>query len=253
LDQRATNVPTPFSYKGVVEHREHSEILGTEVVRYTEAPWDTTIPLYRDLVPTVTTRPPVGYLVPREWTIVRDRLELHGVQYHELRTSWSDTVEVQRIVTWRAENALREGHHPVIVDSIALERRWRSFRAGDLWVPLDQPSSGVAIHLLEARAPDGLLYWNSFDTIFEQKEYAEDYVIEPIARRMLAEDPDLAREFRARLDSDSAFAASPSRRNNFFFVRSPWADPEQNLHPAARALRRPRAEVLGPTSRTSLR
>ncbi len=145
---------------------------------------------------------------------------------------------------WHAEDRLREGHHPVIVDSLELERRLRTFRAGDLWVPLDQPAGLVAIHLLEAQAPDGLLYWNAFDTIFEQKEYAEDYVIEPIARRMLAEDPKLAREFAARLSADSTFAKDRAQRNNFFFMRSKWADPEQDLHPAARALRPPPANVL---------
>jgi hypothetical protein len=48
----------------------------------------------------------------------------------------------------------------------------RSFRAGDLWVPLDQRGALVAMHLLEAQAPDGLMRWNAFDTVFERKEYA---------------------------------------------------------------------------------
>jgi len=102
------------------------------------------------------------------------------------------------------------------------------------------------VHLFESQAPDGLLYWNAFDTIFEVKEYAEDYVMDPIARRMLAADPALAREFETRLRSDSTFAASPTARTAFFFTRSPWANPEQNLNPVARALHAPPESVLAP-------
>jgi hypothetical protein len=80
--------------------------------------------------------------------------------------------------------------------------------------------------------------------VFEAKEYAEDYVMEPIARQMMAADTALARAFRERLAADSLFAASPQRRVDFFFRHSPWRDPEQNLHPAARALRAPPEGVL---------
>jgi hypothetical protein len=104
----------------------------------------------------------------------------------------------------------------------------------------------VAVQLFEAQAPDGLMYWNAFDTIFQQKEYGEDYVMEPIARKMMADDPALAREFLAKLSSDSVFAKSPDQRINFFYLRSPWADAEQNAHPVARALRAPPASVLEP-------
>jgi hypothetical protein len=112
-------------------------------------------------------------------------------------------------------------------------------------VPLDQRSALVAVHLLEAQAPDGLMRWNAFDTVLERKEYAEAYVMEPIARKMLQDDPALAREFQARLRSDSTFAANPFRRTDFFFRRSPWADSEQNLLPVARALRAPPEDALG--------
>jgi zinc carboxypeptidase len=236
----------PFRFHGVRTRWETSDLTGATVARYEEAPWDTVVRLYRTLRPALVVRQPVGYLVPQEWTACRDRLDLHGVRYLRLARAWSDTVEVQRIEQWSAAEQSSEGHRPIQVARVALERRLRSFRAGDLWVPLDQRSALVAIHLFEAQAPDGLMYWNAFDTVFEFKEYAEDYVMEPIARRMLAERPELAREFRARVASDSSFARSAQARLDFFYRRSPWADPEQNLHPVARALRAPPADVLTP-------
>ena len=70
------------------------------------------------------------------------------------------------------------------------------------------------------------------------------YVVEPLARKMMRDDPALAKEFRARVAADSAFARDPFERLEFFYRRSPWADPEQNLVPVARALRAPPESVL---------
>ena len=55
-----------------------------------------------------------------------------------------------------------------------------------------------------------------------------------------------AREFLAKLSSDTAFAKSPEQRANFFYLRSPWADSEQNLDPVARAVRAQPESVLQP-------
>ncbi len=237
-----SSVATP--YRGTLARWEHSDIVGGLVPRYTTAPWDTVIPLYRESVALLTVLQPVGYLVPQEWESARDRLDVHGVRYQRFTRAWSDTVEMQRIVEWEAEMELREGHHPTRVSRVNLERRRRDFRPGDIWVPLDQPSALVAVHLFEAQAPDGMLYWNFFDTVLERKEYAEIYVMEPLARDMLRADTVLAREFRQLLAADSLFARSPAARNDFFYRRSPWADPEHALHPVARALRRPPQSVL---------
>jgi murein tripeptide amidase MpaA len=244
LAARTTNKSEPFPYKGYVARWEMSDILGAPVPRYTHTPWDTVIPIYRELTPTLTVRQPAGYLVPQEWASARDRLDVHGVRYRRFAQAWSDTVELQRIVEWSAEGELHEGHRPTRVSKVELVRRLRTFRPGDLWVPLDQRSALVAVHLFEAQAPDGMMYWNFFDTVLERKEYGEPYIVEPLARRMLEDSPELADEFRARLAADTTFAKSAFARSDFFYRRSLWADPEQNIHPVARALRPPPQAVL---------
>jgi hypothetical protein len=233
----------PFAYRGLRTRWETSDIVGARVPRYGAEPWDTTIAVYRTLRPERTATRPAGYVVPQEWTAAIERLAIHGVTTRRLARGWRDTVETARVVAWTVGRPF-EGHRPLDVGEVRLERRVRGFRPGDVWVPLDQRSALVAMHLLEARAPDGLLHWNYFDTVLEPKEYAESYVMEPIARRMLAENPALAREFEAKLKSDSAFAASPQARVDFFFRRSSWADPEQQLHPVERAMRAPPADAL---------
>ncbi len=245
LATRTTDRPTSYVFHGVRTRWETSRITGDLVARYDSVAWDTTIALYRQTVPALTVRAPVGYVVPQEWSVARDRLDLHGVAYRRFAKAWTDTVEQQRVVRFHHENTSREGHVPTVVDSLVSVRRVRTFRAGDLWVPLDQPSAAVAIHSFEAEAPDGILYWNGFDTVLEQKEYGEDYVVDPLAQQMLAKDPALAREFAERL-KDPAFAANPFARTNFFYTRTAWADAEQNLLPVCRAQRRPPETALAP-------
>ena len=74
------------------------------------------------------------------------------------------------------------------------------------------------------------------NAIFERKEYAADYVLEPIAQRMLAEDPDLRREFEEKLRTDEEFADSPGARLRFFYRRSPYWDQKHNVYPIGRLM-----------------
>jgi hypothetical protein len=233
-----------LAFKGWETRWEQSAITGTRVPRYGSEPWDVTIPYFHHTLPALTVRQPLGYVVPQEWTGAIDRLNVHRVGYRRFAAAWRDTVEVQRIVEASAAARSSEGHRALTVTKVALERQLREYRPGDIWVPLDQRSAGIAVHLFEAQAPDGLTYWNEFDTVLEPKEYAESYVMAPVAERMLRENPATARDFEARLAADTTFARNPQARVDYFFRRSPWADPEQNLLPVTRALRRPPESVL---------
>ncbi|MGB9181262.1 MAG: hypothetical protein WCB68_18670, partial [Pyrinomonadaceae bacterium] len=70
-----------------------------------------------------------------------------------------------------------------------------------------------------------------------QKEAGESYVLEKLAREMLQKDENLRKEFEQRVASDPKFAASASARLNFFYERSPYKDPFQNLYPVGRVTR----------------
>jgi hypothetical protein len=246
LFSSATTASVPFEFKGYQARREPSAITGGLVPHYTAAPWDTLIPLYRELSPTLEVTVPAGYVVPQEWTPAIEAMQVHGVRFRRFAQAWTDSVDVQRLVEWSAATTSFEGHRPISVTAARLERRLRTFRAGDYWVPCDQRAALVALNLFEAQAPDGLTYWNVFDTVLEPKEYADDYVMEPIARQMLASDPALAKAFAARLAADTSFARNPAARVDFFYRRSRWADPEYALLPVVRALRPPPSSVLAP-------
>jgi murein tripeptide amidase MpaA len=229
----------PVTYKGLQTTWTFSEITGSLIPHYAPTPWDTTVTLYRETIPRLTVRlPEGGYIVPQEFTDVLDRIALHGIRTRALSRAWSDTVEMTRITGHTVTTEPYEGRANVRVTAVSIERQFRTFRAGDVWVPLDQRGGSLAAALLEAQSPDGFMAWGFFLTVFQKKEYGEDYVVEPMARAMMEHDPRLAADFRTKLQSDTAFAKDPGARSDWFYRRSPWSDPEQDLHPIARALHR---------------
>jgi len=110
----------------------------------------------------------------------------------------------------------------------------REFPAGSAVVPMAQPLGKLVLNLLEPQAPDSFARWGFFNAIFEEKESAEPYVLEGLAREMIAAKPELQREFEEWFRNDPDLAASPYERLRFFHKRSPYWDPQMNLYPVGR-------------------
>ncbi len=100
-------------------------------------------------------------------------------------------------------------------------------------VPLNQEAANVAIHLLEPNSPESLVSLGFFNSIFEQKEYAESYILEELAEVMLANDESLRKEFVEKLKNEK-FASTPSARLAFFYQHSPYLDKRIGLYPIKR-------------------
>jgi len=233
----------PFLYHTFNYTRELSGVSGQIWIRYTPEPGDITIPRPARLDVTLTVAPPRAYIVPVQWTAVIDVLEAHGLRTQRTTRDWQAEVDTYRCTDLKWNEKSFEGHRVMFSPSFPAQpfaghcapvRERLSFPAGSVVVPLDQRAAKVAIEWLEPEAPDSAVAWGYFDAIFEQKEWGEDYVVEKLAREMLAKDPKLREEFEQRLAGDKQFAADPKARLDFFFQRSPWWDHELGLYPVGR-------------------
>ena len=106
--------------------------------------------------------------------------------------------------------------------------------AGSVRVSTDQPLGTLATLLLEPSSPDSLFQWGFFNSALSPTEYVEAYIMEPTAERMLAEDPRLAEEFRAKVENDERFRSDPRARLQWLYERTPWYDERARLYPVAR-------------------
>jgi zinc carboxypeptidase len=233
LDFELTDETTPFELKAFQYETEQSEVSGDLRVVYGREPLDLTIPMYDTFRVKTAVAPPLQYIVPVQWTSVIEVLHAHGVRFRSLAESTSIEVEVYRFTNVRWPYEPFEGRHMPQYD-LESTKETMEFPAGSIVVPVAQPLGKLVLNLLEPGAPDSFARWGFFNAIFEEKEYAEHYVLETLAREMMQNDPELKREFGELLASDAEFSASPAARLRFFYKRSFYWDPQMNLYPVGR-------------------
>ena len=137
------------------------------------------------------------------------------------------------MVEWQLAERPFEGHVRVTPE-VRLEKRREKFAPGSVRVPTDQPLGELAMLLLEPESPDSFFQWGFCLEALQCTEYAEGYVMEPLAQRMLERDATLRAEFEHKLLADSLFAADPQARLRWFYARTPYIDARCRLVPVAR-------------------
>ncbi|MGA9241854.1 MAG: M14 family metallopeptidase [Silvibacterium sp.] len=223
---------TPFLFRGYHFTRQLSEVSGAMWIKYSHEPWDVSLPLDTGFKVTASTVPPAAYIIPRQWIHVIDVLAAHQVEMQHTSSPWTGQVETYRCNGMQWNRAPFEGRHPIFPGEGANEpgsfghcdlvTNTVTYPAGSAVVQLNQRLSKVALQWLEPEGPDSAMAWGFFDTIFEQKEYGEAYVVEKLARDMMANDPKLREEFERKIDNDPKFAANPYARLSFFYDHSAW-------------------------------
>ena len=230
LVMRPANNPGKAIFQGVEYRREESDISGGTRIIYGTKPLDIQVEKAEGIDVTLWADKPIAYIVPPQWTEVIDVLKAHGLKLLRLKAPATASFDSYRMTDPNWQSSPFEGRHPVAFETERVRNQQRTYPAGSVLVPLDQRSAAVAVNLLEPEGPDSFVSWGFFDAIFEQKEYAEAYVMEELAREMLEKDPALRVELEKAL-IDPEFAASPRRRLDFFFRRSPYWDDTIGLYP----------------------
>jgi hypothetical protein len=229
-----TKNSVPFDFKGVEYRLEDSEISGAKRIVYGTKPLDVTIPKFDEVRVSAAVAPPLYYIVPPQWQSVIEVLQAHGVRFQRTSKPLKIEVESYRLTEPQWSRASFESRLPVSYKTNPI-KEMREFPANSVVVPLNQETANVAIHLLEPQSGDSFAAWGFFNPIFEQKEYFSDYIMEEVAREMLAKDANLRREFEERLKDDN-FRKNAGARLRFFYERSPYFDRRIGLYPVGRII-----------------
>jgi hypothetical protein len=232
LDVRRTNERTPFTFRGFEYKPYKSEISGGMIPAWGNEPRTFESFILQTFEPSVVVEAPAGYAVPPQWTEVIALLELHGLRGRRLAKAGVGDFNTYRFTDVTFTSTPNESRQMANYRLEPIVER-RELLPGTVVFPIDQPGAKLMMHMLEPAGPDALVRWGFFNAVFERKEYFESYAMEPIARRMLEQDPKLRAEFEERL-KDPEFAKSPQARLNFFFERSPYADERLNKYPIVR-------------------
>ncbi|WP_224243057.1 M14 family metallopeptidase [Hyalangium gracile] len=236
LAWKHTDKSHPIEFRGYAYTFEPSPISGQKVVRYDDTkPQVWKVPLFDEVRPVLTVPlPKSGYVVPAAHAAwMEPKLRAHGLRFQRLEKEVpAAQVEAFRATEVKFTPQSYEGRQVLSVKG-AWKPETQALTAGSLYVPVAQPGVALLGHLLEPSGPDSLLAWGFFNPHFEQKEYIEDYVLEPYARELLAKDAAVKAAWEARL-KEPAFAADPRARMRFFYERHPTYDARFNLYPVFR-------------------
>lgn len=215
---------------------DSSTVTGGKYPRWDRTkPQTDTVPYFASFRPRKSIGVPRAYLIPREWTVIIDRLRIHGVQLDTLTAAAELPVQLYRLDSVKFEKESFEGHVRVAYKPTACDTTLQ-FPVGTVVVNTRQLAVKVAMHALEPEGSDSFLSWGFMNTILEQKEYGDNYVVDPFADSLYTANAEVRAEFDAKVAADTAFAKSISAKRDFFYKRSRFAEAGYNWYPVARTM-----------------
>lgn len=224
-----------FLFKGFEWYDEHSEITGSTVRYYTDKPIEIEIPIFNKANSLKKIIVPAAYLIPKQFQNVIEVIKSHHILFNLVKAKKILKVEKYKFDNVQFAPRPYEGRQlpsfncTPYTETVEVE-------AGTLIVYTNQRQLRVIVNLLEPEAPDSFVNWGFFNAFFERKEYAEAYVMEPVAKQMLKNDSELRTEFYKKLNEDEAFRNNSGERLDFFYKRSPFYDKGENVYPISRLL-----------------
>lgn len=232
-----TSAVATLPWKGYKADTTASAVSGLPRLRYhRDRPTDVQVPWMNTATPRVRIERPVAYLIPQAWREVIDRLRLDAVPLTGIEKDTPYVVEVQRLEDYDTGKSPYEGHYlhrdirtTTEVDTVVA-------RAGDVLVPMGNPTDPLVMEILEPRCADSFFAWGSFDAILQQKEWFSDYVFEDLAADLLKKDPALQAELEAERQRDPEFAKDAWAQLYFVYQRSPWFEPGYKRYPVVRVI-----------------
>ena len=214
-----------------------SEITGSMVNRFLPQPDDIDTVIHDQIDTTVEATMPLGYLIPVAWKELADVLQLHGVDVERMTKPVEQEFETYRFSNTKFAATSFEGRVMLDFDAKPVKERVK-IPVGSFWVPMKQRRARLILSMLEPQAPDSLAKWGFLNPVFEGGGRGGagvgEYLSEPIARRMMADSPELRKEFEAKLASDPKFAADPQARLRWWFEKSKYEPGDAGRYPVVR-------------------
>ena len=222
-----------FLFKGFEWYDEYSEITGSTVRKYTDKPINIEVPLFNRASSVAKTNVPPVYLIPPQFSEVIDVLKAHQIKFNFIKTKKKVKVEKYRFEDVQFAQKPYEGRQLLSFKCFPFTEN-AEVEAGTLIVYTNQRAIRVIVNLLEPEAPDSFVNWGFFNAFFERKEYAEAYVMEPYAKQMMKDNPQLRSDFYKKLNEDDSFKNNGGERLDFFYKHSPFYDKGENVYPILR-------------------
>lgn len=222
--------------KGITSEMKPSQITGGKYIVWTGQPYEEGIVVRKMSKVGKKVALPKAYWIPAEWGEIIAKLEAHGIELEVLKEDQKVSVDQYYIESYEFSKGPYEGHVRCGDFELTAHSKEVIYPAGTVKVPMDQYKGGLVALLLEPDSPDSFLQWGYMHGIFSRTEYIEEYVIEPLANQMLAEDADLKKRFEEKKKNDPDFAQSKDAIYHWFYEQSPYYDQAWKWYPITREM-----------------
>ncbi|GAB2839473.1 M14 family metallopeptidase [Ferruginibacter profundus] len=232
--------PDSLQLLGIAAVIRKSSVTNSDYVEWQGKAVTATVADYKSTEPYDFIARPKGYWVPASCDEVITRLKLHGIKMDIIKEPREVMVEMYRITNHVFEDDSHilqpfEGHIQV-TGTTKSETRKQLFPPGSVYISTDQPLGDLAMLLLEPVSKDSYFSWGFFDAIFQRTEYIEAYIMEPMAKKMLAESPALQKEFDEKKATDKNFANDQYAILTWFYSKTKFYDDRYLLYPVGKTL-----------------
>jgi len=245
----------PLVYLALKQGQVASEVTGAMTNRYLAEPDNIPTVIHDQIDTTLEAQMPLGYLIPSAWKQIADLLALHGVEMERTPKPLTQEFETYRFsgITWT--NGPQEGHIMLGNFDARLVKETVTIPQGSYWVPMKQRRARLILATLEPQAPDSFARWGLMYSVFEGgggrggggagrggagrggaagAPPVAEYLSEPIARKTMADNPELAKEFQAKVASDAEFAAERTARLEWWYQHSRYEPSDNGRYPIVR-------------------
>lgn len=208
-----------------------SELTGSRIFNYNQnKPTTHQLQIHSEHLIANSISLPYAYIVPFEYRNIIQILKYQGVKFFRLSEDIQIDAEQIRFsdVSFSSlpQESCQRANYNVERFSSKVVLPKNSFV-----VPINQTQARIIIHTLEPESSASLASWGFFNAVFERKEYAEIYIMEKIAKKMIDENPSLLTEFNEAKNQNPEYLSIPYNAVNWFYQKSPWYDTKHNLYP----------------------
>lgn len=177
---------------------------------------------------------PLAYIIPVEYQDVQEIMKAHGIQY-QITTKVSEVfIDTYKFSNQKWASSSFEGRQMLQDFDMEEVQKKIKFEAGAMIVPVRQRAMKVLVYLLEPKADNSLVSWGYFNASMERKEYAETYVMEKMAREMIAENPSLLKEFEQWKTDNPELSKNQWVQTMWFFAKTPYWDQKKDIYPVGK-------------------
>jgi hypothetical protein len=239
LAGKVSDKSRPIVYRALKNAPFKSEVTGAGVTHYTGEVDDIQTVIHDQIDTTLSAQMPLGYLIPAAFNSAAALLQEHGVQIERTAKPLDQVFETYRFTSTKFAANASEGHVMLTVEPRMVKEKI-FIPAGSYWIPMKQRRARLILSMLEPNAPDSLAAWGLLDSVLEgggrggRGGGVGEYLSEPIARRMMADQPELRKQFEEKLASDQKFAADPRARLEWWFEQSKYQPEDSGRYPIVR-------------------